>query len=89
MSNQDAQNWRRRPEPRSGFRQFIETIGLCVAVVGGVGGFVGAFYLLPYRMEGAEKRLEILARRYDADHELLLRIEERIINLQQEMRRKP
>lgn len=70
----------------------IEFVGLIVGVLGGIGGLagmVGAFWLLPYRVEAVEKRIDTIAIQRADDHELLTRIEERLIAVQQEIRRKP
>lgn len=70
----------------------IEFLGLIVGVLGGIGGLagmIGAFWLLPYRVEAVEKRIDAIAIQRNADHELLTRIEERLIAVQQEIRRLP
>ncbi len=70
----------------------IEFVGLIVGVLGGIGGIagmIGAFYLLPYRVEAVEKRIETIAVQRQGDRELLTRIEERLIAVQQELRRRP
>jgi hypothetical protein len=69
----------------------LELVGLAVAIVGGVigiAGGVGAFYILPYRVEAMEHKIETVVTRHDNDHELLMRIEERLIAVQKELGRK-
>jgi ABC-type lipoprotein release transport system permease subunit len=66
----------------------LELVGLAIAILGGIigiAGGVGAFYILPYRVEAMEHKLETVVVRHDNDHELLLRIEERLINVQKEL----
>lgn len=73
-------------------KQRLELVGLIIGVIGGLGGFAGlagAFWLLPYRVEAVEKRMELIASQRTEDRELLTRIEERLIAVQQEIRRKP
>lgn len=68
----------------------IEFAGLIIGILGGIGGIaglIGAFYLLPYRLEAAEKRIEVISIQRTADRELLTRIEERVISIQQDLRR--
>ena len=70
----------------------IEFVGLIIGVLGGLGGIagmIGAFYLLPYRLEAAEKRIETISLQRAGDRELLTRIEERLIAVQQELRKRP
>lgn len=74
------------------FKARVELLGLVVGVIGGLGGIagmIGAFWLLPYRVEAVEKRIDNIAIQRDADHELLTRIEERLINVQAELRKRP
>ena len=69
----------------------LELVGLAVAIVGGIigiAGGVGAFYILPYRVEAMEHKIETVVTRHDNDHELLMRIEERLIAVQKELGRK-
>lgn len=70
----------------------VEVLGLVVGVLGGIGGIagmIGALWLLPYRVEAVERRIDTIAIQRNADHELLTRIEERLIAVQNELRRKP
>jgi hypothetical protein len=69
----------------------LELVGLAVAIIGGIigiAGGVGAFYILPYRVEAMEHKIETVVVRHDNDHELLMRIEERLIAVQKELNRK-
>lgn len=70
----------------------IEFVGLIIGILGGLGGIAGmisAFYLLPYRVEAMEKRIETISLQRADDRELLTRIEERLIAVQQELRKRP
>lgn len=70
----------------------IEFVGLIIGVLSGLGsiaGMIGAFYLLPYRVEAVEKRIETISLQRADDRELLTRIEERLIAVQQELRKRP
>jgi hypothetical protein len=69
----------------------LELVGLSVAIIGGIGGIagmVGAFYILPYRVSAIEHQIETVVVRTNNDHELLMRIEERLIAVQKELNRK-
>lgn len=68
-------------------RTKIEVVALIMGVVTGAGGMFGAFYLLPYRMNAVEIRVERMHAQHTTDRELLLRIEERLIAVQAELRR--
>lgn len=68
----------------------LEVIGLIFSVIGGAfgaAGMVGAFYVLPYRMNAAEVEIRRISETHEKDHELLLRIEERLINIQKTVAR--
>ena len=56
--------------------------------VAGVTGLFGAFVLLPSRMEAAERQIARLNDRDEKSREMLVRIEERLIQLQGELKRK-
>lgn len=75
----------------------LELTGIVIGFFGGIGGIcglIGAFYTFPLRMEAAEKKIQAVETKMDLihlrsqeDHELLTRIEERLIALQNEVRR--
>jgi len=75
----------------------LELTGIIIGFFGGLGGIcglIGAFYTFPLRMEAAEKKIQAVEAKVDLsnarnqeDHELLTRIEERLIALQNEVRR--
>lgn len=71
-------------------RKRIE-VGLAVlGLAGGLTGMFGAFVLLPSRMEAAEKQIVRLNERDEKSREMLVRIEERLIQVQSEInKRKP
>lgn len=58
-------------------RKRLETWAVIVAILTGLVGFFGAFVILPYRMEAAEKAITTIQTERDVDRELLVRIDER------------
>lgn len=62
-------------------------VAVFIGLMTGVAGMFGAFFMLPYRMDAMEARVEKMGAQRDIDHELLLRIEERLIAVQAELRR--
>ena len=70
------------PDP---IRKQIEVGCAFVALAAGLTGLFGAFVLLPSRMEAAERNIAKLAERSDRDRELLVRIEERLVKIQEQL----
>jgi len=68
-------------------RKWVELVAVMAGLATGVAGMFGAFYLLPYRMDAVEMRVEKISQQRDTDRELLLRIEERLINVQRDLQR--
>lgn len=66
----------------------LEVFALILAVGSGLTGLFGAFVILPYKVEAIEKKVEVNAKKSDDDHELLVRIEERLITVQKQLERK-
>jgi hypothetical protein len=73
----------------------LEMLGLVLAVIMSIGSMVAYFTILPYRMDAQEarskaieERTEELSKQRNLDHELLTRIEERLIALQKSIDRK-
>ena len=58
-------------------KESLSRIGLVVGVLSGISGLFGAFVLLPYRISAAEQEIRQLQTEARADHELLVRIDER------------
>lgn len=58
-------------------KESLSRIGLVVGVVSGLSGLLGAFVLLPYRINAAESEIRQMKTEARADHELLVRIDER------------
>ena len=56
-----------------------------LGLVAGVTGLFGAFVLLPSRMEAAERQIARLNDRDEKSREMLVRIEERLIQVQGEI----
>jgi hypothetical protein len=71
-------------------RKLVEMAAASVALLAGLTGMFGAFVLLPSRMEAAERQIYRLNNNDERNREMLVRIEERIIQLQAETnKRKP
>jgi hypothetical protein len=66
-------------------RKRLEVGCAVLALATGLSGLFGAFVLLPSRMETAEKNIAKLAERSDRDRELLVRIEERLVKIQEQL----
>lgn len=70
----------------------LEFTLLVVSVLGGLAGvvgLVGAFVILPYRVEAMERKLNVVDAAHTLDHDMLMRIEERLIAVQTTLARKP
>ena len=66
-------------------RKSIELSASVVAVATGLAGMFGAFVLLPSRMDAAERQIARLSEREEKQREMLVRIEERLIQVQSEI----
>jgi hypothetical protein len=66
--------------------RYLEAAAASVALVAGLAGMFGAFVLLPSRMEAAERQIARLSANDERNRELLVRIEERLIQVQVEVR---
>lgn len=69
-------------------RKSIEVSASIVAVLTGLVGMFGAFVLLPARMEAAERHIARLSEREEKQREMLVRIEERVIQVQAEINKR-
>ena len=69
-------------------RKQIELSAAALGLVAGLAGLFGAFVLLPSRMEAAERQIYRLNERDEKNREMLVRIEERLIQVQGELKRK-
>lgn len=67
----------------------LQMFGLLVAVSTGITGLFGAFVILPYKVEAIEQQVKSNAEKTATDHELLVRIEERLITVQKQIERLP
>lgn len=52
-------------------------LGLVVGVLLSIASLLGAFVVLPYRMDAAERRVQQIEKERATDHDLLMRIDER------------
>ena len=66
-------------------RKQIEISAAALGLVAGLIGLFGAFVLLPSRMEAAERQIARLNDRDEKSREMLVRIEERLIQVQGEI----
>ena len=73
----------------------LELIGLVLAVILSAGSVVAYFVVMPYRMDAQEarslaieERIVEISKQRAMDHELLTRIEERLISLQKSIDRR-
>lgn len=69
-------------------RKGIEGVAAAVALVAGLSGMFGAFVLLPSRVEGMERQVARLNERDEKAREMLVRIEERLIQVQTELNKR-
>lgn len=65
----------------------LEVMTLIIAVVSGLGAFFGAFVLLPYRMDAAEKAIVEVQGERKSDRELLVRVDERTARMERALDR--
>lgn len=69
-------------------RKSIEVTASIIAVLTGLAGMFGAFVLLPSRMDAAERQIARLNERDERHKEMLVRIEERLIQVQAELNKR-
>ncbi len=62
----------------------LEVAALCVALFGAG----SAWTILPFRVSATEEAVAVLRRDSSRDRELLVRIEERLINVQNELKKR-
>lgn len=70
------------------FRKSIEVGAATLGLIAGLTGLFGAFVLLPSRMEAAERQIGRLNERDEKSREMLVRIEERLIQVQSELNKR-
>lgn len=63
---------------RSGEMTFLQRVGLVVGILVGMVGMFGAWFVLPYRVDAAEKKVERLEREQATMREILIRIDENV-----------
>jgi hypothetical protein len=67
----------------------LTKLGVIAAVCASVVGLLGAFFILPYRMESAELKIAALEIRIEQQSALLIRIDENVKQLKENARRAP
>lgn len=68
-------------------RKSFEMVAAVIGVAAGLAGMFGAFVLLPSRMEAAERQITRLNERDERNRELLVRLEERQIQVLAEIKK--
>ncbi len=63
-------------------RKRVEIWATVLAMVAGLSGLIGAWFVIPYRVEAIEKRQATLEHVSKSDHDILVRMEERLISVQ-------
>lgn len=53
-----------------------------IGVLSGIAGLLGAWFVLPYRMDAAEKAIREVQKQSATDHDLLQRIDERTARME-------
>ena len=65
-------------------KKFLLLVSLALGVMTGISGLFGAWFVIPTKMEMTNQRVGAVEQKQDRDHDLLLRIEERLINVQKQ-----
>lgn len=64
----------------------LTKLGVVAAVLASIIGLLGAWFILPYRMEAAETKIVALETRIEAQSALLIRIDENVKQLKEARR---
>lgn len=67
-------------------KKVLTILALAIGVITGMVGLLGAWLVLPTKMELMNTRVGNIEQKQDRDHDLLTRIEERLISVQREAR---
>jgi predicted cobalt transporter CbtA len=67
----------------------VAIVSAFVGILAGVFGFIQAYAVLPYRVEQIEKDTRAMKDERKTDREILIRIEEQVRALREEIRRNP
>jgi hypothetical protein len=65
----------------------LTVVSLIVGICMGVFGFIQAFAVLPYRVEQSEHSIKALQEDAKSSREILIRIEERVKRVQEDIRK--
>lgn len=60
--------------------------GIVISVIAGLAGLVGAWFVIPYRVEAAEKAIEKLKAEVQSDHDVIIRLDANVIRMDSNIR---
>jgi hypothetical protein len=61
----------------------LKKVALVIGIASAIAVGAGSFFVFPYRLDAAEKRIETLEQKLAADHETLVRIEVKLDQLRE------
>lgn len=67
----------------------VSKTAIVVAVLAGLGGLVGAWFVLPYRVSAAEQNITVIQNEQKFQRDLLIRIDENVKMLREAPPRRP
>lgn len=76
-------------QPQPGEQLNLTRLAIIIGVLAGIFGLVGAWFILPYRMEQAEKNISEMQAVQHQQQEVLIRIDENVKELRRVQRTNP
>lgn len=76
------------PAPEVNLNLNLTRLLILFSLLAAVSALFGTWYLLPYRVDGLEKRLAAVERQNEAQQELLVRIDENVQMIRREQAKK-